>query len=342
MSKHRIRLKDIAEKLGITVTTVSKALKDYPDISNETKKEVKRLAEELNYQPNSQALALRSNRSYTIGLIIPEIVHFFFSNVIKGIMNYAEQNNYRVLITLSNNSMNLEKKQANLLFNTKVDGVLVSLANETDTTKHFDMFKEFEIPIVMFDKVNEDFKCNKVTIDDKQGGFTATEHLINQGCKRIAHIGGPKNPLNSVNRFEGYKKALHKYGLDFDPTLVKECVDVTLEEGHTFANQLLQQENPPTGIFTITDQVGVGVLHAANDLRIKVPEQLKIVGFSDSQIAQISQPPLSTIHQPGYEIGEMAAKLLIEEIELQDGGYEQPMDFRQIILDTYLIKRETS
>ncbi len=342
MTKHRIRLKDIAEKLGITVTTVSKALKDYPDISNETKKEVKRLAEELNYQPNSQALALRSNRSYTIGLIIPEIVHFFFSNVIKGIMNCAEQSNYRVLITLSNNSMKLEKKQANLLFNTKVDGVLVSLANETNTTSHFDMFKEFEIPIVMFDKINEDFKCNKVTIDDKQGGFTATEHLINQGCKRIAHIGGPKTPLNSVNRFEGYKKALLKYGLDFDSSLVKECVDVTLEEGYALASQLLQQKTPPDGIFAITDQVGVGAIQAANSLSVKVPEQVKIVGFSDSQVAQISKPSLSTIHQPGYEIGEMAAKLLIDEIELQDGNNEQLMDYRQIILDTYIIKRETS
>jgi len=291
---------------------------------------------------NSQAQALRSHRSNTLGLIIPEIVHFFFSNAIKGIMNYAEQSNYRVLITLSNNSMQLEKKQASLLFNTEVDGVLVSLANETNATTHFDMFKEFEIPIVMFDKVNEDFKCNKVTIDDKQGGFTATEHLINQGCKRIAHIRGPKYPLNAVNRFEGYKKALLKYGLDFEPALVKECIDVTLEEGYELASQLLQQENPPDGIFTITDQVGVGTIHAANNLGIKVPEQLKIVGFSDSQIAQIAQPPLSTIHQPGYEIGEMAAKLLIEEIELKDGDHEQLVDFRQIILDTYLIKRETS
>ncbi len=342
MSKHRVTLKDIAQRLGITVTTVSKALKDYPDISADTKKAVKKLAEKLKYQPNTQAQALRGSRSYTIGLIIPEIVHYFFSNVISGVMNYAEYKGYRVLITLSGNSLEREKKQTNLLFVNKVDGVLVSLTNETTNTKHFDVFKEFDIPLVMFDKVAQGFKCNKVTIDDKQGAYTATEHLINQGCKRIAHIRGPKLPLNSIGRFEGYKQALNDYGYEIDMSLVKECVDVVFDEGYEFGKELLSTANPPDGIFTVTDQVGAGVIRAAHALDISIPHQLKIVGFSDSQIAQVSHPPLTTIHQPGYEIGETAAKLLIEEIEMGDADDFKPIDFRQIILDTYLIKRGSS
>ncbi len=342
MSKQRVTLKDIAQKLGITVTTVSKALKDYPDISADTKKAVKKLAEKMKYQPNTQALALRGSRSYTIGLIIPEIVHYFFSNVISGVMNYAENHGYRILITLSNNSLEREEKQANLLFVNKVDGILVSLSNETTNTKHFNVFKEFDIPVVMFDKVATGFKCNKVTIDDKQGAYTATEHLIIQGCKRIAHIRGPKGPLNALARFEGYKQALKYNGIDFDPTLVIECKKVVFEEGYEFGKELLSLENPPDGIFAVTDQVGAGVIRAAHDKKVSIPDQVRIVGFSDSQIAQVSHPPLSTIHQPGYEIGEMSAQLLIEEIEMRDGDDFKPIDFRQIILDTYLIHRGTS
>lgn len=342
MAKHRTTLKDIAEELGITVTTVSKALKDYPDISQDTKKKVNKLAEKLNYQPDSQAVALRGKGSNTIGLIIPEIVHFFFSNVIKGIMNYSEEKGYRLLITLSNNSLEMEKKQINLLFGTKVDGVLVSLANETKNTKHFKVFEDYDVPLVMFDKVDEQFNCNKVTIDDSQGGYEATKHLIEKGCKRIAHIRGPKNPLNSKGRFDGYKKALLENDIPFDSTLVKECTDVTFEEGYQFGQELVSGKTRPDGIFTVTDQVGVGAMNAIKDAGFSVPDDIKIVGFSDSQIAQVSHPPLSTIHQPGYEIGETAVKLLIEDIELKQKDPNHTFGSRQIILDTHLIERKST
>ncbi|SNS73071.1 transcriptional regulator, LacI family [Ekhidna lutea] len=339
MTKHRITLKDIAEKLGITVTTVSKALKDYPDISEDTKKKVHALAKKLNYQPDSQAVALRGKGSKTIGLIIPEIVHYFFSSVINGIMNHAESNGYRVLITLSNNRLEMEKKQVNLLFSTKVDGVLVSLTNETKGTKHFDILKEYDIPVVMFDKVDNKFHCNKVTIDDCLGGYNATKHLIDSGCQRIAHIRGPKKPLNSIGRFEGYKKALIEANMVFDPSLVKECTEVVYDEGYQFCKELLKLPKPPDGIFAVTDQVGVGALNALKDAKLNIPEDMKIVGFSDSQIAQVSQPPLTTIHQPGYEIGETAAKLLIEDIELRKKDPNHMFGSKQIVLDTHLIKR---
>lgn len=340
--KNRTTLKDIAERLGTTVTTVSKALKDYPDISKETKRSVLKLAKEMKYQPDSRALALRKNKSNTIGVIIPEVVHFFFSNAIEGIMQYADEKGYRVLITLSNNELNLEKKQVNLLFNTKVDGVLVSMANESKTAGHFEVLKEYGIPLVMFDKVSHTFQCNKVKIDDHYSAYLATKHLIEKGCKRIAHIRGPKYPLNSRSRYEGYKTALEDHQLTFNPALVKECKDVTLKEGYDFAYELLQQPDKPDGIFAVTDQVGVGAIQAAQILGIKVPEELKVVGFSDSQIAQIIRPSLTTVHQPGYEIGETATKMLIEEIELSESYGDNQVDFRQIILDTYLIQREST
>ncbi len=339
MTKHRITLKYIAEKLGITITTVSKALKDYPDISKDTKKKVNSLAKKLNYQPDSQAVALRGKGSKTIGLIIPEIVHFFFSNVIKGIMDYTESNGYRLLITLSSNSWELEKKQVNLLFGTKVDGILMSLANETKSTKHLEVLSEYEIPLVMFDKVSDKIQCNKVTIDDANGGHVATTHLLRRGCKRIAHIRGPKSPLNSKGRFKGYKKALDEYGINFDPTLVKECSDVTYEEGYRFGKELMQMPNKPDGIFAVTDQVGVGALNAIKDEGMEVPNEVKIVGFSDSQIAQVSQPPLTTIHQSGYEMGETATKLLINDIELRKKNPDHLFGSKQIILETHLIRR---
>ncbi len=342
MHKNRTTLKDIAEKLGTTITTVSKALKDYPDISDKTKQAVKKLAKELNYQPDSRALALRRNKSNSIGVIIPEVVHFFFSTVIAGIMTYAEGKGYRVLITLSNNQLSLEKKQANLLFNTKVDGVLVSLANESKSAAHFDLLKEYGIPVVMFDKVNKLFECSKVKIDDRLGAYTATQHLIDKGCKRIAHIRGPRHPLNSKARFDGYKAALKDHNIEFCPELVKECKEVTLKEGHDFAIELLEAKHPPDGIFAVTDQVGVGAIQAAHQLGLNVPKQLKVVGFSDSQIAQIIRPALTTIHQPGFEIGQMAAQLLIEEIEIREADSESPIDFSQVILDTYLIEREST
>ena len=337
MAKHRIQLKDLAEQLGVNVATVSKALKDYPDISERTKKKVRKLAEQLNYMPDTQAGALRGKRSYIIGLIIPEIVHFFFSNVINGIMNHVEENGYRLLITLSGNSTDREEKQLKLLFGAKVDGVLTSLANETSDTSHFDILRDHEIPVVLFDKVDDNLPFSQVTVDDMKGAYDATIHLIRRGCKRIAHIKGPRNPSNAKKRLDGYIKALNDSKLDFDPDLVKECEEVTFEEGYQFCKELLALPNPPDGIFAVTDQIGVACINAARDGGFSVPEQLKVVGFSDSQIAQTSIPSLTTIHQPGYEIGETAARLLIEEIN--KATESQVVQLQKQVLETKLVRR---
>ena len=201
-----------------------------------------------------------------------------------------EANGYRLLITISRNSTEREENQLKLLFGAKVDGVLASLANETDNTSHFNLLGEYGVPVVLFDKVDDSLQYSQVIIDDEKGAFEATKHLIRRGCKRIAHIRGPKNPSNSKKRFQGYKKALETMNIPFDPDLVKECEEVVYAEGYEFATELLRSSNPPDGIFAVTDAVGVGAMNAARELGFSIPEDLKIVGFSDSQIAQISKP----------------------------------------------------
>lgn len=335
--KQHVTLKDIAERLNLSISTVSRALKDYPDIRKETKQAVLAMVDEMDYEPDMLAASLRRKKTNIIGLIIPEIVHFFFSNVLKGIMNYCEGHGYRLLITLSENRTKTEEKQVKLLYGTKVDGVLVSLANETTDTSHFQLLLDHEIPVVMFDKIDRDYPSSKVVVDDTLGGYRATEHLISCGCKRIAHISGPETPQNARDRLAGYQQALEKNGLDFDASLLKFCDEVTLEEGHAFARELLESASPPDGIFTCTDQVAAGVLMAANELGVKVPDQLKVIGFSDSQIARITTPQISSIHQPGYKMGEVAARLLIEQIEAEDDK-----EVETIVLDTETVVRGSS
>lgn len=208
-----ITLKEIATTLGISITTVSKALKDYSDVSEKTKKAVKELAEKLNYTPNSFAVNLRTKESKTIGLIIPEVTHHFFSNIIKSIIDAAEKNGYLVIILQSNESLELEKKQVDLLINKRVDGILISLSNESNNDSHIQDILNRKIPLVMFDKIAKLAKCSKVVIDDQKAGFDATQHLIDKGCRKIAHIRGPLNPQNSIDRYLGYKKALETNGI---------------------------------------------------------------------------------------------------------------------------------
>jgi LacI family transcriptional regulator len=342
MTKHRTTLKDIAIKLGTSTTTVSKALKDYPDISLATKMAVLKMAKKMNYEPDMRALALKNGKSNIIGVIIPEVAHHFFSNALDGIMKHAEKKGYKIILTSSYNSLKKERKQLKFLFNKKVDGIIVSLANETKKVKHFDILKKYEIPIVMFDKVNESFECSKVSIDDEKSAYVATKFLLDKGCKKIAHIKGPRHPLNSVSRFEGYKKALEEHNVEINPELIKECKEVTIEEGYNFTRELLTQVNKPDGIFAVTDQVGVGAIQAAQSLGIKVPEELKIIGFSDSQIATIIRPNLTTIHQPNFEIGKTAINMLIKEIELLEKVETADFEYEQQILDTYLVEREST
>jgi LacI family transcriptional regulator len=330
-------LKEIAAILGISITTVSKALKDYPDVSAKTKKAVKDLAEQLNFTPNSFAVNLRTKESRTIGLIIPEVVHHFFSNVIRGVIEEADKNGYLVIILQSNESLELEQKQVELLFNKRVDGILMSLSNDSNDDYHLKSILTRGIPFVQFDKISKLIPSSKVVINDQKASATAVQHLIDIGCKKIAHIRGPENPQNAIDRFLGYKKTLEKNAIPFDSKLVYTCQNVTYEEGVKFAEEILRDHPDVDGIFAITDLVAIGALSYLNENHIAVPDQIALMGFSNWFMGQVMAPKLSTIDQPSYEMGIAAFSLLLEEMNSRKaGGVFIP---RIVELDTELIVR---
>ena len=333
-------LKEIAETLGISITTVSKALKNYSDVSEKTRKAVIALAEELSYTPNSFAVNLRTKESKTIGLIIPEVVHHFFSNVINGIIAEAEKKGYLVIILQSNESLELEKKQVALLINKRVDGIIMSLSNESNNDFHIKEILRKGIPFVQFDKISKLISSSKVIINDQKAAMEAVQHLIDKGCKKIAHIRGPENPQNAIDRFIGYKKALEKNGIPYDSKLVYSCKNVTFEEGIEFAKQIVDEHPDVDGIFVITDLVAVGVLAYFNEKGIQVPNQIAVIGFSNWFMSQVITPKLSTVDQPSYEMGVAAFSLLLEEmICRKDGKVFIP---RTIELETSIIERDSS
>lgn len=335
-----VTLKQIAENLGISVTTVSKALKNYPDVSKKTKALVKEEAKKLDYKPNVFAVNLRTKESKTVGLIIPEVVHHFFSSVINGIIEEAERKGYLVIILQSNESYKLEKQQVDLLISKRVDGIMMSLANDTVDISHLQEIKDHGIPLVMFDKISKMVPCSKVIINDRQAAYDATKHLIDSGCKRIAHFRGALLPQNSIDRFLGYKKALEDHGLEYDSSLVYMCENVDYEDGRKAAEKLLADKMEVDGVFAITDMAAVGAMTVFKEHGIKVPKDISVMGFSNWFLSQAITPALSTINQPGYDMGKKTFKLLRKEMKAKRaGGVFEP---KTKILPTSIIKRDST
>jgi LacI family transcriptional regulator len=335
-----VTLKQIAQELGISITTVSKALNDYPDVSKKTRKLVRETASLLNYKPNSFAVNLRTRQSKTIGLIVPELVHHFFSSVIKGIVSQAEKKGYLVIILQSNESFELEKKQIDLLLNKRVDGILISLANGTADYKHIEEVLLQETPLVMFDKISKIVKCSKVIIDDRKAAYIATQHLIDVGCKRIAHFRGPLLPQNSIDRFLGYKQALSDNGIIYDSSLVYILKDMSFEEGKFFAAKIIKEHKDVDGIFINTDLVAIGAITEFNKRGIKIPDEISIVGFSNWFMSSVISPSLTTINQPGFEMGKKAFKILFKEIK--DRKNKKNISYKEVVLNTDLVLREST
>ncbi len=337
-----VTLKQIAEELGISVATVSKALKEYSDVSKRTRALVRETAHRLNYKPNSFAVNLRTKESKTIGIIIPEIVHHFFSSVIKGIVSQAEKKGYLVIMLQSNESYDLEKKQLDLLISKRVDGILISLANGTGNFDHIKNVISQDIPLVMFDKIAKVVNCSKVIIDDRKAAYKATQYLINIGCKKIAHFRGPLLPQNSIDRFLGYKQALLDNNIKYDSSLVyiNECSDKSFEEGKKNAKQLLKDHKDVDGIFINTDLVAIGAMTLFLEKGIKIPEQINIVGFSNWFMSSVISPSLTTVDQPGFKMGKKAFKILYKEMMAKKKN--KNFDYKQVVLDTELVIRDST
>lgn len=336
-----ITLKDIALELNISVTTASKALKGYSDVSDSTRLAVLNLAKKLNYSPNTLAINLRTNQTKTIGVIIPTIVHQFFSKVIDGIIEEAEKKGYFVITLQSNENFDFEKKQLQLLMQKRVDGILISLSNQTQQCEHLKEILQKNTPIVLFDKINKLVNCSKVYIDDQKAAYDAVTYLIEKGYRRIAHFRGSLTPQNSIDRFLGYRKALTAHGIDFDPSLVYLCDNNDdFNDGYTNAQKLLKEQPNVDAIFAITDLIAVGILKCFNENSIKIPEDIAVFGFSDWFMSSVVTPSLSSVKQPGFEMGRKATEILIDEIKNLNN--KTSYSFQNVILPTSLVIRNST
>ncbi len=312
MRSAQVTIKDIAERLGISPSTVSRALKDHPDISKATKQAVRELAEKLNYEPNAIALSLLSSRSNIIGLIIPEIVHYFFSQVISGIEDVANDAGYHVIICQSNESYSRETRNVQALLSSRIEGLLLSISKETRDLDHLRNLRKKNIPIVFFDRIPKDFETDHVIIDDFNGAYQAVKHLIDTGCKRIAHLGTTQDIGIGRDRHNGFIQALKDHDLPVDERLIVSCD--TYKAARLITRRLIYELNPADGIFAVNDMTAIGALQTAKECGIKIPEKLAVVGFSNGIYSNMTDPPLTTVEQFGYKMGQKAVRMLLDRL----------------------------
>lgn len=341
MKFNQVTIKDIARELGISPSTVSRALKDHPDISVQTKKAVNELADKLNYQPNIVALNLRQKKTNTIGVIIPEIVHFFFSTVISGIEDVAYTAGYNVILAQSNESYQRELTDMKALFNSRVDGMLLSISRETTNFDHIESIISKGVPIVFYDRMYNSPTSSKVIVDDYAGSKEAVNHLISEGCKKIAHLYGVPNLLISKDRLRGYEDALKENKMKVDENLVVTCGSGTFEEGKKATQKLLSQSSVPDAIFAGNDPMAMGAMMAIKEKGLKIPQDIAIVGFSNWFFGELMEPSLTTVDQPGFEMGQEAARILIRQIEMKDKEDFEPQAETKV-LKTRLVIRNSS
>ena len=313
MEKGRVTIKDIARELGISPSTVSKALKGHPDISSATKKAVRELVEKWDYKPDPIALSLKVGQGRTIGVIVPEIVHYFFSTVISGIEDLAYDSDYHVMFCQSNELYEREVKAVETLLSSRVDGILVSLSKMTNDFTHFRKIMKAGIPLVFFDRVCDELETDRVIVDDEQGAFDAVEHLIRTGCSNIIHLSGPQNLLIGKNRKEGYIRALkeNKY-----PVLEENIIKCdTASEARAIVPELLKRSRKSDGIFAVNDLTAAEAMKMVKLNGYKVPDDISIVGFTSGMISDLTDPPLTSVRQHGYIVGREAVSLLINNLE---------------------------
>ncbi len=335
MHKGQVTIKDIAKALGISPSTVSRALKDHPDISHDTKKAVNELAEKWHYKPDPIALSLKSRKSKIIGVIIPEVVHYFFSTVISGIGDVAYNSNYQVMICESNETYEREVKNVHALLSSRVEGILVSVSKETRNFDHFREIQQHDVPIVFFDRICEEINSDRVIVDDEQGAFLATEHLIQVGCRRIIHLAASDHLLIGKDRKAGYLRAMKTYNLNPDPDWIIKCD--TMEEAREVVPGLLGGLSKPDAFFAVNDLTAAETMKIIKESGFRIPRDIAIVGFTNGQISNLTDPPLSAVEQHGYEIGKEAVHLLIDRLEKTE--YYPPITR---VINTRLIKKNSS
>ncbi len=313
MKSNLITINDIARALGLSPSTVSRALKDHPDISTETKRIVKEYAEKVNYRPNALALSLKMQRSSTLGLIIPEITHHFFSSVISGIEELAYSKGYRLIICQSNEDYNREVINTQLLMDNRVGGIILSISKTTRDHGHFKDLIDNGVPLVFIDRVSEEVETDRVVTADFEGAMIATRHLLERGRKRILHLASPEHLKIGKLRLDGYRKALQDFGIEPEPALILQCD--TRQEVYQHKGQILQMAPDIDGIFAVNDFTAIAAMQILQENGYHIPEDIAVTGFGNDPIASIACPPLTTIEQSGYEMGRQAVDMLIRRIE---------------------------
>ena len=333
---YTVTIKDLAKSLGVSVSTVSRALKNHPDISKETCRAVQTLAKEMNYTPNAVALSLRHRKSNLIGIIIPQIIHHFFSCVISGIENIANQHGYNVIIFQCNEVFEREKSICKSVINSHVDGLLVSISKNTKNSDHLREVQSAGIPIVFFDRILGDINSDKVIVDDFNGAITAVEHLVSIGCKRIAHLSAPQNLQIAQKRQLGYIEAIKKAGMELDRDLIIPCDNQ--HDALEVTRKLMSLPDPPDGIFAVNDLTAAGSMYALRKMGYRIPEDVAVCGFTDGLVSTLTNPTLTTVEQHGDKIGSLAAEMLLKRIDNKDIDGESVTK----IIKTNLVVREST
>ncbi len=340
MKSDNITIKDIAQALGLSNSTVSRALQDSYKISETIKKKVQDYAREKNYRPNLVAQSLRSNKTRSIGILIPSIPNIFWGEVINGIESVAHDKNYHFLITQSLESYQRELENLEHLMWRSVDGLLISLSTETENIEHFKKVHEKNIPIVFFDRVTDAIETHQVKTDNAEGTYKATRHLIDNGYKRIAHITSPPNISITKERLEGYYRALKEFNLEVNPDYVKYCYHGGREvnEVETVLDELLSLKKAPDAVIAASDRITIAVLALLQKRKISIPKKLAVIGFTNFTSPEIFNPPLTTVRQPAFEMGKLATELLIQLIESK-----RPVtSFEKRILPTEMFIRDST
>ena len=311
-----LTMKDIAREFNTSVATVSRALKDSPRISEEKRRAIQEYAREHNFSPNMLAESLRNSRLMQpkiIGVIVPELSHYYFSTVLAGIEEEARARDYRIMVAQSNEKYEREVKICQSFYENRVCGIIVSQAKDTTKYDHFNQLLENGVPLVFYDRICTGVNADRVVVDDYQGAYNAVTHLIETGCKRIAFYGSPMTLEISKNRYNGYKDALKRHGIEPDDSLMRFCDNRS--DAEIVTPEILEREDRPDAFFAVNDDTAIGIMYAAKRLGFKVPDDISICGFTNGQRAISCDPMLTTVEQRGKRVGEEAADILIGHVE---------------------------
>ncbi len=337
--KPKLTLKQIAKELDVSISTVSKALKDSSEIGEDTKDKIKAFAKLYNYKPNNIALSLKNRKTKTIGIIIPEIVHHFFTTVISGVEKVANELGYNVLVCLSDNSFDKEVLNMEMLANGSTDGFIMSLAKETMQKGDYHHLQETinqGMPLVLFDRVVDEIACDKVIIDDVIGAKKAVNHLVEIGCKRIALITTVDYVIVGKLRTHGYQQALYEAGLPIDESMILKIEE--MENSEAEIEHFLKEKNVD-GVFAVNEHFAISAIKTLQENNKKIPEDVSVIGFTDGELSKRFIPSLTTVSQHGERMGEEAARILIDKLERPASDDD---NYKTIIVETGLVKRNST